>query len=238
MGVWGSGTFDNDDASDWLYALEGSTGHELLESTLRAAAAPEGYLEAPTCCEALAAAEIIAAIRGWSHPALPPEASRWARAEHRALPPELTALAVAAIDRIEHDSELKELWVDPEGSAEWRRALTDLRRRLAAEVREPLTARRAVAMGHAVITLPATAALLALSWLLWGSAPAAPLTGILVAWLWWSFAVPRWRHWALSGGTDPDALQSWAQATGLVWPRGWIFEKTEIPYRPSRKLTP
>jgi len=50
-----------------------------------------------------------------------------------------------------------------------------------------------------------------------------------VAWLYWSLAVGRWRVWAARAGADPDATQRLAVWTGLTWPKGWIFEKMEIP---------
>jgi hypothetical protein len=51
------------------------------------------------------------------------------------------------------------------------------------------------------------------------------------AWLWWSLAVPRWRLWALRSGCDPDELQAQGMETGLLWPKGSFFEKTELPPR-------
>ncbi len=54
------------------------------------------------------------------------------------------------------------------------------------------------------------------------------LVGCAVAWIWWSFAVPRWRRWAIRRGVPPDELQRWAVITFLVWPKGWIFEKSEF----------
>ncbi len=58
--------------------------------------------------------------------------------------------------------------------------------------------------------------------------PIAAMIGAACAWVWWSFSVPRWRKWALEEGTPADQLQKWEVATGLVWPKGWIFEKTEF----------
>jgi hypothetical protein len=52
--------------------------------------------------------------------------------------------------------------------------------------------------------------------------------GFILAWCWWSFTVPRWRRWALGRGAPPDKLQRLAAQTGLVWPKGWVFEKTEF----------
>jgi hypothetical protein len=54
------------------------------------------------------------------------------------------------------------------------------------------------------------------------------IIGPLVGWLWWSFSVPRWRKWALRNGVPEDNLQKWAVSTGLVWPKGSVFEKTEF----------
>jgi hypothetical protein len=53
VGAWGVGTFENDDAGDWVYQLEEANDLELVRGTLLAAADPEGYLEAPTCSMAL-----------------------------------------------------------------------------------------------------------------------------------------------------------------------------------------
>ena len=61
--------------------------------------------------------------------------------------------------------------------------------------------------------------------------PAALILGAILAWPWWSVSVPRWRRWALAHGVDANKLQKAAVITGLVWPKGWIFEKTEIPPR-------
>lgn len=52
--------------------------------------------------------------------------------------------------------------------------------------------------------------------------------GPLVAWLWWSLTVPRWRRWAHRRVADPNKLQKLAVATGLVWSKGSVFEKTEF----------
>lgn len=52
--------------------------------------------------------------------------------------------------------------------------------------------------------------------------------GPLIAWLWWSFMVPRWRRWAHKRVVDPNKLQKLAVATALVWPKGSILEKTEF----------
>ncbi len=55
--------------------------------------------------------------------------------------------------------------------------------------------------------------------------------GAVLAWPWWSLSVPRWKRWALARGVNAKQLQKAGVRTGLLWPKGWIFEKTEIPNR-------
>ena len=54
------------------------------------------------------------------------------------------------------------------------------------------------------------------------------LIAFILGWTWWSYTVPRWRRWAIKQGADADRLQRWAVITGLVWPKGSRFEKTEF----------
>jgi hypothetical protein len=56
--------------------------------------------------------------------------------------------------------------------------------------------------------------------------------GFILAWLWWSYSVPRWREWALKQpGVNPEELQKAAEVVTLVWPKGHFFEKTELKLR-------
>jgi hypothetical protein len=52
--------------------------------------------------------------------------------------------------------------------------------------------------------------------------------GFVIAWVWWSFSVPRWRRWAIRSGANPEQLQELGVKAYLVWPKGSIFEKTEF----------
>lgn len=113
-----------------------------------------------------------------------------------------------------------------------------------------LTAELAVRRGHAFVTAPCMALMLGG----WGvvsrvmrhvghvTLTEGILLGMIVvlgpptlAWGWWSYSVPRWRHWALSRGVDRDELQQLAQASGLVWPRGHLLSRTEFRYRPPER---
>ena len=54
MGAWGRGSFDNDDAADWVYEFE-RDGAAAVASALRQAAAlgEDDYLEAPEASQAI-----------------------------------------------------------------------------------------------------------------------------------------------------------------------------------------
>ena len=65
MGAWGPGIFENDDAGDWVYALE-EDGAKAVDAAFNAAliGAADGRLEATEGSCALAAAEAVAAAFG------------------------------------------------------------------------------------------------------------------------------------------------------------------------------
>jgi len=101
-----------------------------------------------------------------------------------------------------------------------------------------LTPKRAVLVGHLVISLPVVIIMGLVSlfgYILRGQngAMIGAALGFVVAWLWWSTFVPRWREWARNRGADEERTQSLAERSLLVWPKGSILEKTEI--RPRKK---
>lgn len=61
------------------------------------------------------------------------------------------------------------------------------------------------------------------------------LSPIIAAWIWWSFTISNWRIWALRIVDDWQALESQA-IYNLIWPRGSIFERTEIKSAEKRQL--
>lgn len=132
MGTWGTEVFANDDAMDWIAALEDNDDIGVVERALSSVNDASGYLEAPDCSVALAAAEVVATILKKPGPDVPSEVFEWIARVGREMPSSLPGDARSAIDRVASDSELRELWEesgDP-GLGEWRAALADLRRRL------------------------------------------------------------------------------------------------------------
>ena len=130
MGAWGAGSFENDDAMDWIGGLAPGSGvNDVRAALVPVTLADDHYVEAPDCSIAIAAAEAVAAARGRPMPSLPEEVSAWAKTETK-LAPELVELARAAVDRIARKSELKDLWDESDSADAWRARISDLRKRL------------------------------------------------------------------------------------------------------------
>ena len=58
--------------------------------------------------------------------------------------------------------------------------------------------------------------------------PVSILAVFILPWLYWSFAITKWRIWAFSNVDDICKLASEAVINKLIWEQGSIFEKTEI----------
>ncbi len=133
MVAWGAKSFENDDALDWLADLcEGKT-FEPIRKAFQFVLESEEYLEAPECGYAIAAAEIVAGLRGAAAPDLPDTAGDWLKG--RSVPPDdpLIPRARQALDRVRTESELKELWDEASNAGEWYETLDDLEKRLGSE---------------------------------------------------------------------------------------------------------
>lgn len=132
MGAWGAGSFENDDASDWIADFCEDPDEGLISEALSAVAGMDAdeYLEAPDCSVALAAAEIVAALKGSPDPQLPGEAGECVARLKSKAEPEMISLALRAVGRVKADSELKELWDESENPADWYSAVDGLEARL------------------------------------------------------------------------------------------------------------
>ncbi len=128
MGAWGSGSFENDDASDWLYALD---GQDL--TIVRAALSSiedEGYVEALAATQAIAAAELIAAGRGAPMAGMPEEGAVFADTHAGAITEQDVQDAIRALGRVlSKDSELAQLWIEAD-DPDWRTRTMGLVKRL------------------------------------------------------------------------------------------------------------
>lgn len=131
MGAWDPGSFDNDDALDWIEEFKAEGMPAAGGAVQYVLDLDAEYLEAPICARALAAAEVIAAARGRPAPDLPEEIAGLLRHYQVRADPELVANARRAVEKVAAESELEELWAESELGPAWRAAVSDLAARLA-----------------------------------------------------------------------------------------------------------
>jgi len=129
LGAWGSGSFDNDEATDWLAQMTKVAPKDLANILTEAAESPD-YLEAPAASVAVAAAEVIAAWNGAPATGLPAAIADWVKKNQKISTPVLKDLAVRALERVRRNSELKDLWMEADGLNDWTTAIQDLQTRL------------------------------------------------------------------------------------------------------------
>lgn len=77
MGIWGEGIFENDDAMDFLMIVEKEDALDLLHSAFSKVTEISDYIEVDSGANALAAAEIVAVIRGHKGENLPELYELW-----------------------------------------------------------------------------------------------------------------------------------------------------------------
>src|SRR5881398_3493769 len=126
MGAWGTGNFQNDDALDWIFDV--GDIEDVREALQAVADEPaDSEIDAPTCCGALAAAEMVAASKGAPTKELPDEVLDWVKRHGDKCTPSDVALASAAASRIESASELKDLFDEGGRNEEWHSVVHELR---------------------------------------------------------------------------------------------------------------
>ena len=132
MGAWATDSFSNDDALDWLQDFADAPTIEMLRDTLEHVTTldSDDYLEAPDCSEAIAAAEIVAALNGKPAANVPDDLRTWLQSDHGLSAAELLPVALAAIRRVAENSELRELWEESDSYDKWTVEVNNLTRRL------------------------------------------------------------------------------------------------------------
>ncbi len=135
MGAWESEPCANDTAWDWVSRLAETNDLSYIESTLDKVIFRELFtrskvLDAPRAEEAIAAAAVLAMLRGKSGDSfgLTADATAWVDA-HRLTPgAELLEKARTALDAVvSRDSELADLWKEGGEAKSWKSAIKGLR---------------------------------------------------------------------------------------------------------------
>jgi len=129
MAGWGTGSFENEHAQNWLAQLSQLTMDDLTEMLRRANESE--YLAAPEASAVVAAAELIAAAGGAPGIILPREISDWIARVEGSPSTNFRGIAGQAVDKVRRNSELRDLWLQADGLNEWSAALRDLESRLA-----------------------------------------------------------------------------------------------------------
>jgi hypothetical protein len=131
MGANGAKNFENDDASDWVYDLTESDGPELLTEAF-ATVEKLDFADAPDCCIALAAAEVVAAAKGKPSSDLPDEIRTWLEnQDHLDKFKKLDKRAAKVAKKVQAKSELRDQWEESDDWHNWQMAVEGLLKRLA-----------------------------------------------------------------------------------------------------------
>ena len=78
MGASGPGSFENDDARDWVAELESyADDGPIIDALNTIIDQTDDYPETPDCKVAIAAAEVVAALMGNPHEDFPDELEAW-----------------------------------------------------------------------------------------------------------------------------------------------------------------
>jgi hypothetical protein len=130
MGANGAKNFENDDASDWVYDLTESDGPELLTEAF-ASVEKLDFADAPDCCIALAAAEVVAAAKGKPSSDLPDEIRTWLEnQDHLDKFKKLDKRAAKVAKKVQAKSELRDQWEESDDWHNWQMAVEGLLKRL------------------------------------------------------------------------------------------------------------
>lgn len=130
MGTWDTGSFDNDDAMDWVYELEEVDDLSILTDSFETVLEQRDDSPDETDCTiAICAAEVVAGLMGNPSDDLPAEVMDWI--DDQPPPPEsLRKMARSSLKVILRDSGLKELWEETDIYPEWVESVRDLLTRL------------------------------------------------------------------------------------------------------------
>jgi hypothetical protein len=129
MPGWGTGSFENEDAQNFLGALHSKEPADLQQILARIADSSD-YLHVPESSVGVAAAEVVATAKGNPPETVPREIAEWVGKVEGAPSAAMSEVARRAVDRVRTNSELKDLWLQAEGLNEWSAALRDLENRL------------------------------------------------------------------------------------------------------------
>ena len=130
MGAWGFNSFENDGAGDLVADLV--HGHDLTPVTeaLDTVLEKDEYIEVDEAQRAVAAAEVIAFLRGKPNASTPQSLRDWLQSHQVALDSAWSDKATQAVNKVYAASEMRELWEEVDDFPDWQSAMRDLLHRL------------------------------------------------------------------------------------------------------------
>ena len=118
MAAWGTKTFEEDTANDWIQELiDSEDAREFLSESL---SIDPGYIEADQASIVLAASETLIALLDEPRSAVPGELVDWVGDNECDDVSDLPEVALPALAKVlGKESELREIWSDSEDFDEW-----------------------------------------------------------------------------------------------------------------------
>lgn len=130
MAAWGTRNFENDESQDWVFDLIDNKDGGLVADTLQHIINREEYLILSDCTEALAAAEVVAALTGKPSEDFPEKPLDGLDSLDLLATKALRQLAVTAVQKIVANSGAKDQWEESNDLESWLSVQEDLLKRL------------------------------------------------------------------------------------------------------------
>ena len=121
MGQWGESMFESDGVLDFLTEFHNSKDFTLIENAVNNVLESEDYLDVDDCYNVIAAAEIVAAIKGHKSAEFPHHLDFTVTNFEEKINDKLIKTIKKALKKVltQEDSELFELWDDPDSLKEY-----------------------------------------------------------------------------------------------------------------------
>jgi hypothetical protein len=130
MGTWGTRNFENDGSQDWVFEMMENKDGGMVADTLQFSLNKDGVLDTSECEDALAAAEVVAALAGKASDDFPEDPLDNLDSLNLLATPALRKLAASVVEKIRTTSEMKEVRTEEGQLDGWDTVLADLIKRL------------------------------------------------------------------------------------------------------------
>ncbi|SFM76780.1 protein of unknown function [Chitinophaga sp. YR627] len=130
MGTWGTRNFENDGSQDWVFEMMDNKDGGMVADTLQFSLSKDGVLDTSECEDALAAAEVVAALSGRASDDFPEDPLDHLDSLNLLATPALRKLAISVVEKIRTTSEMKEVRTEEGQYESWDAVIADLLKRL------------------------------------------------------------------------------------------------------------